>query len=231
MQETILIVDDELKITEVLAAYLTKAGYLVEVAYDGESALKHAKSENISLMILDWMLPDISGKEVCNIIREKWKSSLPIIMLTAKVQDDDIIDGLSFGADDYVTKPFSPKVIVARVDAVLRRFRGTETDKNLIAWDDIEVNLDCRIVRKGTEEIHFTPIEYEIFTKMIQFPGRVFTREQLIECALGGLYEGYDRTIDSHIKKIRQKIEPNRSEPKYILTVHGIGYKFVKDNS
>ena len=152
-------------------------------------------------------------------------------MLTAKVQDDDIIDGLSFGADDYVTKPFSPKVIVARVDAVLRRFRGTETDKNLIAWDDFEVNLDCRRVRKGTEEIHFTPIEYEIFTKMIQFPGRVFTREQLIECALGGLYEGYDRTIDSHIKKIRQKIEPNRSEPKYILTVHGIGYKFVKDNS
>lgn len=230
MKGTILIVDDERKITEVLAAYLTRTGYQVEVAYDGESALEYAKSGNITLMILDWMLSDISGKEICNILREKWKSSLPIIMLTAKVQENDIVDGLSFGADDYVTKPFSPKVIVARVEAVLRRFRDIEKNKKLIVWDDFEVNLELRLVRRGTEDIHFTPIEYAIFTKMIQFPGMVFTREQLIECALGGLYEGYDRTIDSHIKKIRQKIEPNRSEPKYILTVHGVGYKFVNND-
>ena len=111
MKGTILIVDDERKITEVLAAYLTRTGYQVEVAYDGESALEYAKSGNITLMILDWMLPDISGKEICNILREKWKSSLPIIMLTAKVQENDIVDGLSFGADDYVTKPFSLSLI------------------------------------------------------------------------------------------------------------------------
>ena len=162
MKGTILIVDDERKITEVLAAYLTRTGYQVEVAYDGESALEYAKSGNITLMILDWMLPDISGKEICNILREKWKSSLPIIMLTAKVQENDIVDGLSFGADDYVTKPFSPKVIVARVEAVLRRFRDIEKNKKLIVWDDFEVNLELRLVRRGTEDIHFTPIELSL---------------------------------------------------------------------
>lgn len=228
MEGTILIVDDEVKITEILKAYLESNGFCALVAYDGRNAIESVRMHKPDLVILDLMLPDIPGEEVCRMIREE--SSVPIIMLTAKVEESDMVEGLGIGADDYIMKPFSPRNVIARIKAVLRRYRQDfqESSRDIVIGDKyLVVNFEQHTIYKNGNEVHLTPNEYHIFEAMVLAPNRVFTREQLVTCAWGDDYDGYDRSIDSHIKSIRQKIEPDRSNPRYFITVFGIGYKFV----
>ena len=228
MEGTILVVDDEVKITEILKAYLEREGFGVLVAHDGKSALESVRMKTHDLVILDLMLPDIPGEEVCKMIRNE--SGIPIIMLTAKVEETDMIEGLGIGADDYIMKPFSPRNVIARIKAVLRRYHQDfqESSKDIVIGDRyLVVNFEQRTIYKNGEEVHLTPNEYSIFETMVLAPNRVFTREQLITCALGDVFDGYDRSIDSHIKSLRRKIEPDRSNPRYFITVFGVGYKFV----
>lgn len=223
----ILVVDDEVKIVEVVKSYLINSGYSVSEAYNGTDALSLFDKVNPSLVILDLMLPDITGEEICKIIRKK--SRVPIIMLTAKVEEADVLKGLDIGADDYVTKPFSPKQLVARVTAVLRR---TENDlvplSNIISLKDDDLIIDNLKyeVRKNSEIINLTPIERKILMSLLKYPQKIYTRDELICVALGEDFNGYDRTIDTHIKNLRQKIETDPKNPEYVLTIHGVGYKF-----
>lgn len=223
----ILVVEDEKNILEVIEAYLLKEGFRVITAEDGEMALELFKTEKIHLIVLDLMLPKISGEEVCTTIRAT--SDIPIIMLTAKVDEDDKIEGLTIGADDYITKPFSPRELVSRVKALLRRsYRDSNplAEKLVFNDGDLEVDIDKMIVRKKGENVYLTSNEFKILSSLLTRPGQVFSREQLIELAFGYDYDGFDRTIDTHIKNIRQKIEDNPKSPNYIITVYGVGYKF-----
>lgn len=223
----ILVVEDEKNILEVIEAYLLKEGFRVITAEDGEMALELFKTEKIHLIVLDLMLPKLSGEEVCTTIRAT--SDIPIIMLTAKVDEDDKIEGLTIGADDYITKPFSPRELVSRVKALLRRsYRDSNplAEKLVFNDGDLEVDIDKMIVRKKRENIYLTSNEFKILSSLLTRPGQVFSREQLIELAFGYDYDGFDRTIDTHIKNIRQKIEDNPKSPNYIITVYGVGYKF-----
>ena len=221
----ILIVDDEKKITEVLQAYLEKAGYLTAVAYDGRNAIKLAETELPDLILLDLMLPDIMGKEVCQVIHQK--KDIPIIMLTAKVDESDMIAGLQCVADDYIVKPFSPRNVIARVEAVLRRVERSQPEILKIGTDYLDVNFQAHSIKKNNEELHLTPTEYNIFELLVKSPGRAFTREQIIDFALKDEFDGYDRSVDTYIKYLRQKIEPDPKSPQYIVTIYGVGYKFV----
>lgn len=226
--KTILVVDDEPKIVEVVEAYLKKEGFDVLTAEDGEKALKLFKNELIHLVVLDLMLPKISGEEVCNRIRAV--SDVPIIMLTAKSEEDDKIEGLAIGADDYLTKPFSARELVGRVKALIRRsYRDSSHLADYLIFNngDLEININKMKVKKDGQYVNLTTNEFKILLALLTNPGQVFSREQLVEKAFGLDYEGFDRTIDSHIKNIRQKIEDNHREPKYIITVYGMGYKFV----
>jgi len=223
----ILVVDDEQKILNVIEAYLIKEGFEVLTASDGEEALNIFKNEQIHLIILDLMLPKISGEEVCNKIRAT--SSVPIIMLTAKTEEDSKIEGLAIGADDYITKPFSNRELVSRVKAIIRR---TYRDNNPLAElliinnGDLEINIDKMIIKKQGAPITLTSNEFKILIALLTNPGQIFTREQLVNKAFGIDYDGFDRTIDTHIKNIRQKIEDDHKKPRYILSVYGMGYKF-----
>ncbi len=225
--KTILVVDDEKLIVDVIKAYLEKERYNVVCAYNGRDALTAFDLSAPDLVVLDLMLPDISGEEICQVIRKK--SRVPVIMLTAKVADEDVIKGLNIGADDYVTKPFSPKQLLARVQAVLRRV-GEETFPltSQFSFNDGDLVIDNlrHEVRKSGEVVSFTPNEFKILMTLIKYPTKSFTRDELISLALDDDYQGNDRAIDSHIKNIRQKIENDTRNPHYILTVHGIGYKF-----
>ncbi len=225
--QSILIVEDEIKISAVVKSYLEKSGYEVYEACNCAIAQKLLDTKQPSLIILDLMLPDMSGEEFCRQVRKK--SRIPIIMLTAKVDELDILKGLDIGADDYVTKPFSIKQLVARVQALLRR-----SNEELIPLinmmnfneDDLVIEPYKHEVRKCGEIVNLTPNEFKILMVLVTYPNKVFTREDLIISALGRNFEGFDRTVDSHIKNIRQKIETNTKEPKYVLTVHGVGYRF-----
>ena len=224
----ILIVEDEKNILDVVSAYLIKENFRVFSAMDGEKALEIFSNEEIHLIILDLMIPKISGEEVCAKIRNS--SDVPIIILTAKVDEDSRIEGLSIGADDYVLKPFSPRELVSRVKALLRRsyrFDKTKPLAEKISFDNgrLVVELDKMIVKKDNKLIELTANEFKVLTALISNVGLVLSREQLIEAAFGYEYEGYDRTIDSHIKNIRQKLEDNPKTPAYIVTVYGVGYK------
>lgn len=225
--QRILIVDDEVKIAEVVKSYLEKSGYEVYEAYDCLQAQKILDSQQPDLMILDLMLPDMSGEEFCMQVRKK--SRIPIIMLTARVEEMDILKGLDIGADDYVTKPFSVRQLVARVQALLRR-SGTDSVplSNLLSYNNNELTIEPlkHEARKKGELVNLTPNEFKILMALATYPHKVFTREELIVSALGTDFEGFDRTVDSHIKNLRQKIENDTKDPKYILTVHGIGYRF-----
>ena len=221
----ILIVDDEKKITEVLQAYLEKAGYLTVVAYDGRNAIKLAETETPDLILLDLMLPDIMGEEVCQVIHQK--KDIPIIMLTARVDESDMIAGLQCGADDYIVKPFSPRNVIARVEAVLRRVERSQPEILKIGTDYLDVNFQAHSIKKNNEELHLTPTEYNIFELLVKSPGRAFTREQIIDFALKDEFDGYDRSVYTYIKYLRQKIEPDPKSPQYIVTIYGVGYKFV----
>jgi DNA-binding response OmpR family regulator len=227
IKKKILVVDDEIKITEVIKSYLEHSGYDVAAACDGKQAIQLFEKQNPSLIILDLMLPDISGEDLCRIIRKE--SRVPIIMLTAKVEEEDILRGLDIGADDYITKPFSPKQLVARVFAVLRRVSDDPvTLSNTVSFnhDDLVIDNLRHEVKKQNSIVNLTPNEYRILLTLIKYPQKTFTREELINMALGEDFDGFDRTVDTHIKNLRQKIESDPKSPVYVLTVHGIGYRF-----
>lgn len=223
----ILVVDDEEKIVEVVKSYLEHSGYAVYEAFSGNQALELFERVNPVVVILDLMLPDISGEEICRIIRKR--SAVPIIMLTAKADEEDVLKGLDIGADDYVTKPFSPRQLVARVGALIRRISGDmlppssifSFNNNALTVDTMKHEVRCE---GGT--ISLTPVEYKILTTLVKYPAKVFTREELITIVFGEDFDGYDRTIDTHIKNLRQKIEKETKNPQYVLTVHGVGYRF-----
>ena len=223
MAKKILVVDDEKKITEIVKAYLERENFSVIVAYDGKAALDEVKKYSPDLIILDLMLPEISGWEVCRILRRE--SNIPIIMLTAREETTDKIVGLELGADDYVTKPFDPKELVSRVKAVLRRSDGNTIIKKKFEVADLTVDVERRQVSRGEQIIELTPIEFNLLRVLAEHPGRVFSRLQLLDSVQGDAYEGYERTIDSHIKNLRKKIEPEPEKPGCIITVYGVGYK------
>jgi DNA-binding response OmpR family regulator len=225
--QSVLVVDDEQKITEVVGSYLRRAGYAPLTASDGAEALRIFEKERPALVILDLMLPDLSGEEVCRRLRAR--SRVPIIMLTAKSEDMDAVHGLGMGADDYVTKPFSPRQLMARVEAVLRRSADIGSPSaRVLAFNDDDLLIDdaSGTVRKAGSPISITPRELRLLRLLAGNPGRVFSREELIARALGDDFDGFDRTIDAHVKNLRQKIETDPRSPRYIRTVHGIGYKF-----
>lgn len=218
----ILIVDDEIKITQVIKAYLDKEGYNCIVANNGEQALKYFYNNNFDLIILDRMIPDISGEDICKKIRET--SMVHIIMLTAKIEDEDRIDGFNIGCDDYVCKPFNVKELVLRVKAV---FRKMGENKDILKFsDELEINMLSHNVKVRGESVILTNTEYKILLLLAKNPSRVFSREQLLELTIDEHYEKMDRIIDAHIKNIRQKIELDTKKPTIIQTVYGVGYKF-----
>jgi DNA-binding response OmpR family regulator len=226
-KKKILVVDDEKKLVDVIKSYLEHNGYEVFEAYNGKEALDTFERINPVLVILDLMLPDMTGEDICINLRKR--SRVPIIMLTAKVEEQDILRGLDIGADDYVTKPFSPKQLVARVIAILRRVSDDPVPlTNSISFNQEDLVIDniSLEVRKAGNIVNLTPNEYKILMSMIKYPKKTFTREELISVAFGEDFNGYDRTIDTHIKNLRQKIETDPKVPEYVLTVHGIGYKF-----
>ncbi|MDU7252979.1 MAG: response regulator transcription factor [Clostridium sp.] len=225
----ILIIEDEKRVSEVLKAYLEKEGYKVYCTTKGLEGIEIFKSINIKLIILDLMLPDISGEEVCKIIRQS--SDVHIFMLTAKGALNDRIEGLNIGADEYLIKPFSPRELTARVNALFRRLSTDNSTSNLI-FDDgkLIIDYDKRVVKVNGKEISITPNEFDILYALVSNKGKVLSREQLIDKIFGIDFEGYDRTIDVHIKNIRKKIEEDTKNPKYIVTVMKVGYKFGGEN-
>ncbi|SDZ04695.1 DNA-binding response regulator, OmpR family, contains REC and winged-helix (wHTH) domain [Proteiniborus ethanoligenes] len=223
--KNILVVDDEAQITEVIKAYLQKENYNVYTAHNGQDAMNIFNRESIDFIVLDLMLPDLSGEEICKRIRVK--STVPILMLTAKAEEEDRVTGLYLGADDYLVKPFSPKELVARIKAIFRRTEKDFIKAEIIEFKDGDLSVDINkmeLYKKGVQR-ELTPTEFKLAATLMQNPSKVFSREELIEKVLGYDYEGYDRTIDTHIKNIRQKIEDENN--KYIHTVYGVGYKFV----
>ena len=229
-ERSVLIVDDEKKISDVLRSYFEKAGYSVETAESGTQAIELFERHAPSLIVLDLMMPGMSGEEVCKTLRKK--SRVPIIMLTAKSEEESILEGLGIGADDYITKPFSPKQVLARAEAVLRRVSAEAVPiADEISYNNGELVLDNlrHEVRKNGVNVQLTPNEYRILMTMAKYPSKAFTRDELINFALGSEFEGFDRVIDTHIKNIRHKIETDPKAPQYVRTIHGVGYKFGGD--
>jgi len=222
MKRTVLVVDDDEDLVDLLKNYLEKDGYKVLTAYDGQAALNLFRLRDVDLIVLDLMLPKVSGLNVCRGVRNE--SQTPIIMLTAKSEEEDRIKGLDLGADDYVTKPFSPGELLARIRAVLRR--TSEEGPSEVSHGDLTVNFESHKVLLNGEPVDLTPTEFDILSTLVKQPRRVFSRPDLIHAALGYGYEGFERTIDVHIKNIRKKIEPDTEDPEYIKTEHGVGYKF-----
>ncbi|MCJ7575348.1 MAG: response regulator transcription factor [Dehalococcoidia bacterium] len=220
----VLVVDDDVKTVELVKLYLDRDGYQVLTAYNGVEALRLAREGYPDLIVLDLMLPDIDGLEVCRTLRRE--SDVPIIMLTARTTDQDKLTGLNLGADDYVTKPFSPKELAARVRAVLRRLPG-ERGPEEIKSGKLIMNFATHEAWFGGRPLNLTSVEFKLLGILAKEPGRVHSRTSLIEEALGYDFEGFDRTIDVHILNLRRKVEPDPSHPRYIKTVYGIGYKFV----
>jgi two-component system alkaline phosphatase synthesis response regulator PhoP len=227
--KTVLLVDDDVKIVELVALYLKRDGYRVLVAHDGVTALNIARGSRPDLIVLDLMLPGMPGLDVCRELRKE--SDVPIIMLTARTTEQDRLVGLDSGADDYVTKPFSPRELAARVRAVLRRSALEERERGPteIRQGDLTMNLLTREVVVAGRAVRLTPIEFELLAVLAREPNRVFSRAQLIEKAIGFDFEGFDRTIDVHILNLRRKIEPDPKSSRYIKTVYGAGYRFVRE--
>jgi DNA-binding response OmpR family regulator len=224
----ILVVDDEEKIREVVTSYLDLNGFQTLCAKNGKQALELFASQRVDLVLLDLMLPDLSGEEICKKIRTR--SAVPIIMLTAKVDEASIIHGLNIGADDYITKPFSPRELAARVKAVVRRSGERQVDnaagEQPITCGELAIDTNARTVKRNGAEISLTPNEYKILTLLASRPEKIFTRDEIIERAFGDEYDGFDRAVDTHIKKLRAKIADDPKKPRYILTVYGMGYRF-----
>ncbi|MBC7325413.1 MAG: response regulator transcription factor [Moorella sp. (in: Bacteria)] len=225
-KKKILVIEDEEKIAALIQQYLTREQFTVLVAADGTTGLEKARRENPDLIILDLMLPGMSGLDVCREIRKE--SQVPIIMLTAKAGEIDKLLGLELGADDYITKPFSLAELAARIRAVLRRTGCQEQTAaaSMQAWGDLAIDFNGLQVYKKGQPVNLTPTEFNLLAALFRHPGRVYSRLQLLDAALGEAYQGYERSIDTHISNLRRKIEDNPSNPRYILTVYGIGYKF-----
>jgi DNA-binding response OmpR family regulator len=224
---SILVVDDEPKIVKIARDYLERAGFRVLTAGDGRSALPMVRSAKPDLIVLDLALPGMDGLDVARTIRKV--SEVPIIMLTARADEADRLIGLELGADDYIVKPFSPKELVARVRAVLRRWDGARAGTDVVRAGDLVLDVPRMRASVGDRTIPLTPTEFQLLAVMARQPGRVFTRGQLLEAVHGVAVESYERAIDSHIKNIRRKIEPDPRHPRYILAVHGIGYRFAEE--
>ncbi len=229
MARTILVVDDEPGIVKIARDYLERAGFQVISAGDGPTALRLARQERPALIVLDLMLPGMDGLDITRILRQDMLTAhIPIIMLTARVEETDRLIGLELGADDYITKPFSPRELVARVRAVLRRSEGALQPTRIINAGELIIDLERRTVRRGQETIDLTATEFDLLAILASAPGRPFTRAQLLDQLYNTSYTGFDRTIDAHIKNLRRKIEPDPDgPPRFILTVYGVGYKFA----
>ncbi|WP_028457423.1 response regulator transcription factor [Chloroflexus sp. Y-396-1] len=229
MARTILVIDDEPGIVKIARDYLERAGFQVISAGDGPTALRLARQERPALIVLDLMLPGMDGLDITRILRQDMLTAhIPIIMLTARVEETDRLIGLELGADDYITKPFSPRELVARVRAVLRRSEGALHPTRIINAGELIIDLERRTVRRGQETIDLTATEFDLLAILASAPGRPFTRAQLLDQLYNTSYTGFDRTIDAHIKNLRRKIEPDPDgPPRFILTVYGVGYKFA----
>jgi two-component system, OmpR family, alkaline phosphatase synthesis response regulator PhoP len=225
--KTILVVDDEPKIVQLARDYLEHAGFAVLTAADGPAAIRASRSSKPDLIVLDLGLPQLDGLDVTRSLRKD--SNVPIIMLTARSEESDKLIGLELGADDYITKPFSPKELVARVRTVLRRSEAAATENDLIRIADLTLDVPRLRLTVGDHPIELTTTEFQLLTTLARQPGRIFTRSQLLDAVHGIAFESYERAIDAHIKNIRRKLEPNPREPRYILTVYGMGYKFADE--
>ena len=221
----VLIVEDDHKTADIVRLYLEKDGYDVACSHDGKEGLEAVRSSPPDLVVLDLLLPGMSGLDVCRAIRSEF--DLPIIVLTALSTEQDKLDGLDLGADDYITKPFSPRELAARVRAVLRRTSDEDdcTGSQALAYEDLNLDLARHVVKVGLREAHLTPTEFRILAVLMREPGRLFSRSQLVEKALGYDYDGLDRTVDVHVLNLRRKVEPDPNQPRYIRTVYGLGYK------
>lgn len=227
-QFSVLIVDDDEKLAKLLQTYFAKEGFTTTLAFNGKSAVESARKLSPDIIILDLMLPNIDGWEVCRTLRKE--SDIPIIMLTARDDVTDRLVGLEIGADDYVTKPFSAREVVARAKVVLRRAKKTETKSDIVKAGNITIDTVRHQVYKNGGELDLTPTEFKILELFAANPWRVLSRLQIVEQVQGFAFDGYERTIDAHVKNLRRKIEDNPKEPRYIQTVYGVGYKFVGDN-
>ena len=226
MQQRVLIIDDEGSVRDVARAYLEREGFAVETAASGRDGLRFAERRPPDLIVLDLMLPDLSGEEVCTEIRGR--SDVPILMLTAKATEDQRVHGLELGADDYLVKPFSPRELVARVRAVLRRSAGADTPlmpRITLNGGRLEIDTAAREVVVDGRSADLTPSEYKLLLALARYPGRVYTREELLDRVQGDALGAYERTVDAHIKNLRRKIEDDPRRPRYVETVHGIGYR------
>lgn len=223
----ILVVDDEPKIVQLTRDYLERAGFSVVTAADGKSALSAARAEHPDLVLLDLGLPAMDGLDVTRTLRRD--TNIPIIILTARNEETDKLVGLELGADDYITKPFSPKEVVARVRAVMRRFEHAAAGAETIRAADLELDVPRLRATVSDRVVELTPTEFHLLAALAGEPGRVFTRAQLLDAVRGMAIESYERAIDAHVKNIRRKIEPNPREPQYVLSVYGVGYKFADD--
>lgn len=224
MSKRILVVDDEAWVVKLVRGYLEQAGYRVAPAADGKSALEQFDAFQPALVILDLMMPEVDGLEVARRIRKK--SDVPIIMLSARSDEIDRVTGLELGADDYVVKPFSVRELVSRVRAVLRRTAGGPIQATLLEVGKLRVNVERRQAWVEEQLVELTPMEFDLLVLLMQHPGRVFTRLHLVEALRGTTYASFERSIDTHVKRLRQKIERDSKNPRYLLTVYGVGYKF-----
>jgi DNA-binding response OmpR family regulator len=229
MSKTILVVDDEKRLVSLVESYLTQEGYRVVSAHNGKDALTAARRENPDLIVLDVMMPEMDGYEFMR--RHRAESNTPIILLTARVDHEEKVIGLELGADDYITKPFRPRELVARVRAVLRRTGEPQPQGKVLKAGDVLLDRESRTVRVGGLFVDLTPSEFDILTALITSPGRVYSRLDLLDIIQGVRYEGYERTIDTHIKNLRAKIEPEPRMPRYIETVYGVGYRFRRERA
>jgi two-component system alkaline phosphatase synthesis response regulator PhoP len=227
VNETILVVDDEPRIVKLARDYLEKDGFRVITASDGLSALDAARRQRPDLVVLDLMLPEMDGWEVCRALRRE--TDVPIIMLTARAEETDQVAGLELGADEYVTKPFSPRTLVARVRALLRRAQGRLVSPRQICIAGLVIDLEQYRVTRDGEVLHLTPNEFKLLVVLAQHPGQVLSREQMIEYLHGVMASSFDRSVDSHVKNLRRKLEVDPINPRYIFTVYGVGYQFTDE--
>jgi DNA-binding response OmpR family regulator len=226
LTKTILVVDDEARLVSLIESYLSQEGYRVVSAANGREALSKTRAERPDLIVLDLMMPEMDGFEFMRLHRQE--AATPIILLTARVEDEEKVIGLELGADDYMTKPFRPRELLARIRAVLRRAGESAPKATVVKAADVTLDRETRIVTVGERSVDLTPSEFDLLAAMMSAPGRVFSRLDLLDIIQGVRYEGYERTIDTHVKNLRGKIEANPREPRYIETLYAVGYRFAK---
>ncbi len=221
-----MVVDDEPKIVQLARDYLEHAGFAVIVAHDGKAALATARARKPDLVVLDLGLPELDGLDVARTLRGE--SNVPIVMITGRSEESDKLVGLEIGADDYVTKPFSPKELVARVRAVLRRTEHPRSHTEIVRVGEVTLDIPRMRTTVADRVIDLTPTEFQLIATMAREPGRVFTRAQLLDAVHGVAFESYERAIDAHVKNLRHKLEPDPAKPRFLLTVYGVGYRFAE---